>query len=148
MNINNYRFSDLTTDQLYALLHLRTEVFVVEQNCAYSELDGFDQQAMHILGTDSEGNLVAYARILPPQSVYEEASTGRVAVEKNARHKGYGRGIFAYALDLAIAIHPSQPIKIQAQLYLEDFYKSFGFTTISEPYPDWGIWHVDMVWEK
>lgn len=144
MNISAQKFEDLNVNELYKLLKLRTDVFVVEQDCAYHELDGFDKRAMHVLGYEND-ELVAYARVLPPGTVYDLASIGRVVVKKEARQAGFGRLLFKAALEEAQSLYPNKEIKIQAQTYLEDFYKSFGFKTISEPYPDVGIWHVDMV---
>ena len=146
MNIEIKEFSQLSVNGLYALLKLRTDVFVVEQDCAYAELDDHDQSSFHILGFE-ENSLVAYARVVPPGAVYTQPSIGRVAVHKDFREKGYGRLIFEAAVSKASAVYPNQILKIQAQCYLEDFYKNFGFKTISEPYPDFGIWHVDMLRE-
>lgn len=140
-------FSGLSADELYTLLKLRTDIFVVEQNCAYAELDDYDQECLHVLAYEGE-TLVAYARVVPPGAVYKQASIGRVAVHKAYRAKGYGRLLFKAALTETKKVHPNQVVKIQAQTYLEAFYQSFGFKTISEPYPDFGIWHVDMVLEK
>lgn len=146
MRIEAKTFNQLSIEELYAALKLRTDVFVVEQECAYPELDGFDQKAMHIMGF--EGNeLQAYARVLPAGTVYNQPSIGRVAVEENHRKKGYGRQIFKEALDQITRLNPGANVKIQAQCYLESFYASFGFQTISEPYPDAGVWHVDMLLE-
>lgn len=146
MEIHTKKFDQLSAEQLYELMALRESVFVVEQECAYQELDNFDQEATHILGY-SQNVLVAYARVLPPSTVYTECSIGRVLVQKEARNAGLGRKIFDVALTKAQKLYSDQIIKIQAQVYLEEFYASFGFKTISEPYPDWGIWHVDMILE-
>lgn len=146
MRLETKSYKDLSTDQLYELMKLRVDIFVVEQECAYEELDSFDQVATHILGY-SQNKLIAYARVLPPDTVYSQSSIGRVAVKKEARNTGFGRILFKAALEEAQRLYPNQEIKIQAQIYLEEFYASFGFKTISEPYPDWGIWHVDMIIE-
>jgi ElaA protein len=146
MQLISRPYSALSLDELYQLLKLRTDVFVVEQHCAYPELDDYDQVAQHILGVDDMG-LVAYARVLPPESVYTQPSIGRVCVAKTARAKGYGHDLFKYALEVAGKMHLGQTVKIQAQTYLEEFYQRFGFTTITEPYLDSGIAHVDMLWE-
>ncbi|AEV33242.1 putative acyltransferase [Owenweeksia hongkongensis DSM 17368] len=140
------KFEELSGSQLYELMKLRVDIFVVEQECAYEELDNFDQVATHILGY-SQNELVAYARVLPPDTVYTQSSIGRVAVKKEARNMGFGRILFKAALEEAQRLYSGQEIKIQAQIYLEEFYSSFDFKTISEPYPDWGIWHVDMILE-
>lgn len=137
-------FDELSAEEVYQVLALRTDIFVVEQECAYQEVDGFDQASQHFLGMDG-GKLVAYARNVPPKQVYNEPSIGRVAVHKDYRQKGYGRIIFRAALSELIKSYPEQTLKIQAQVYLEGFYQSFGFKTVTEPYPDFGIWHVDML---
>lgn len=144
MKIESTTFHELSLSRLYEILAFRTEVFVVEQQCAYQEVDDQDQAALHILGT--EGNqLVAYARVVAPLGNSVMPSIGRVAVHKDFRGKGFGRKIFTEALQQARSKYPHQDIKVQAQTYLESFYASFGFTTISEPYPDEGIWHIDMI---
>lgn len=144
MEIQVKSFEQLSPQELYSLMKLRVDIFVVEQECAYEELDNFDQVATHILGY-SQNELVAYARVLPPDTVYTQCSIGRVAVKKEARNTGFGRMLFQSALEEAQRLHKGEEIKIQAQIYLEEFYSSFGFQTISEPYTDWGIWHVDMI---
>ncbi len=144
MQIISRSFSALNLNELYALLKLRQDVFVVEQQCAYPELDGFDHMAHHVMGIGEDG-LLAYARILPPESVYTEPSIGRVCVAKPLRGYGYAREIFRFALENSEKLYPDQNIKIQAQSYLEEFYERFAFTTVSEPYLDVGIWHVDMI---
>ncbi len=144
MKLETQSFSDLSATALYEILKLRTDIFVVEQDCAYAECDDFDQEALHVLGT-LNGKLVAYARILPAGTVYDLPSIGRVAVVKDERGNNLGNKLFDYTLQKAKEQHKGQTIKVQAQTYLEEFYKSFGFKTISEPYPDFGVWHVDMV---
>ena len=137
-------FSDLSVNELHELYRLRTAIFVVEQECAYQEVDEHDPKSIHALGfVDDE--LVACARICPPKTVYQQPSIGRVAVHSRFRGKRYAHELFAASLKRAQEEYPQQAIKIQAQTYLESFYKSFGFTTVSEPYPDFGIMHVDMV---
>ncbi|MEQ9261940.1 MAG: GNAT family N-acetyltransferase [Owenweeksia sp.] len=134
----------MSSTQLYELLALRTAIFVVEQKCAYQEVDHHDQECVHILGY-RQTELVAYARIAAPQTIYEEPSIGRVCVHSDYRGRQWGRKIFEAALNEAGNRYPAQNLKIQAQVYLEDFYSSLGFQTISKPYLDFGIWHVDMV---
>ncbi len=146
MELRIKSFDELTLHQLYKLLALRTDVFVVEQHCAYPEIDDYDPEARHIMGFQND-ELIAYARVLPPNTVYEESSIGRVVVKKTFREKGYGREIFKVALAKVRSLFPAEPVKIQAQIYLEEFYAGFGFKTISEPYPDVGIMHVDMLYK-
>lgn len=138
------QLDDITSLQLYDLLRLRTDVFVVEQKCAYPEIDAFDKLAWHVmLWEDKE--IVACARILPPGTNYPLASIGRVAVRGDKRGQQLGKKVFELALQEARLLFPDQEIKIQAQCYLERFYQAFGFKTISKPYPDVGIMHVDMI---
>lgn len=137
-------FAELSIIELYDLMKLRTDIFVVEQDCAYPELDGFDNVALHIMGS-VENELVAYSRIMPAYTVYEQISIGRVAVREDQRKNKLGKKLFDYTLKKTQEKYPDQIIKIQAQTYLEKFYASFGFKTISEPYPDVGVWHVDMI---
>lgn len=139
-------FKELTLTELYDLLKLRTDVFVVEQDCAYPELDDYDQQALHVLGKQ-ENKIIAYSRILPKDTVYSQVSIGRVAVREEHRQKKLGQRLFEFSLEKSREKHPRETIKIQAQIYLENFYAAFGFKTISEPYPDVGVWHVDMILE-
>lgn len=138
------KFNELALDELYDILALRTDIFVVEQHCAYPELDYRDQLSHHVMLSKHE-HLLGYARVPAPGSVYEETSIGRVAVRKEGRGKGFGRRVFHAALNLAQEQYPGQRIKIQAQCYLENFYAGFGFKTVSAPYPDVGVMHVDMI---
>lgn len=144
MKIEVKAFNELDAPQLFEVLKLRTAIFVVEQECAYQEVDDHDKQAWHLMGKAAD-ELVAYARVLPANTVYTQPSIGRVLVKENYRRGGEGREIFTAALKLAMELFPSQEIKIQAQCYLEKFYQSFGFKTITDPYPDVGIMHVDMI---
>jgi ElaA protein len=141
--------AELEPLSLHLLYELRTAIFVVEQNCAYQEVDGHDLKARHLLLWRQQ-ELVACARVCPPDSVYQEPSIGRVAVKSKYRRLGLGRRAFQEALQECRRLYPRQEIKIQAQEYLETFYQSFGFTTISKPYLDFGISHVDMLlpWDK
>ena len=143
MKIESKQFEELTNKELYAILNLRTRVFVVEQECAYQVVDDNDQASLHIMGYVAD-ELVAYARICPPQSVYPQPSIGRVVVSPGQRGNNYGRQVFAFALGTASRMYSGSILKIQAQQYLQEFYTGFGFRVISEPYPDFGILHVDM----
>lgn len=145
-SIFSRNFNELDRKELYDLLALRTDIFVVEQNCPYPELDYHDQQAQHIL-LYSGRTLAAYARALPPGSVYKEPSIGRVAVKVNFRGKGLARKVFEMALSELENSHPKNRIKLQAQRYLEGFYSEYGFKPVTEPYADYGIMHVDMIRE-
>jgi ElaA protein len=143
------RFGELTPEDLYAVVRLREAVFVVEQNCPYPDADGRDPNAWHLLGwvqaAAAGRTLVAYARIFEPGVRYDEASIGRVVTAGDVRGTGLGKTLMAEALRRLESLAPGQPVKIAAQRRLEDFYLGFGFRTISAPYEDDGIIHVDML---
>lgn len=139
-------FGDINGPTLHEIYRLRTAIFVVEQKCAYQEVDAHDPRSLHLVAR-LEQKLIGTARVCPPGTVYPELSIGRVAVSQKHRKAGVGKKIFAAALQAAQEHFPGQRIKLQAQCYLEAFYASFGFETISEPYPDVGIMHVDMLWQ-
>jgi ElaA protein len=143
MQILVKHFSELSTHELYALLRLRAEVFVVEQNCVYQDVDNLDQDADHLLGYDGEV-LVATARILKPGSHYPEAAIGRVVTAQTHRNHGLGKTIFQAALSETQRLYPQQHIKIMAQSYLIKFYSAFGFVVVSEDFLEDGIPHVEM----
>ena len=136
----------LSVDALYALLKLRVEVFVVEQQCAFQDLDGYDRVALHLLHRRPDGEVTAYARLLPPGAKYAEASIGRVVTAPACRRTGLGRQLMAEALRLCQTQYPG-PIRIGAQLRLEQFYESFGFRRSGETYLEDGIWHIEMLRE-
>ncbi|MEM9022174.1 MAG: GNAT family N-acetyltransferase [Bacteroidota bacterium] len=138
-------FEDLTVHELYTLLALRVSVFVMEQDCPYQELDGKDQEALHLLGYDAHGTLVATSRSLPPGLAYPEASLGRVVTAPELRGTGLGKELMQRTLDLIRTRFGNVPIRIAAQEYLERFYGSFGFDTITASYLWDGIPHVDMI---
>jgi len=142
-------FSELSTQQLYQLLKLRVDVFVVEQNCPYPELDGKDTLAgvEHLLGY-ADAELVACARLLPPGTSYDNMSIGRVATKQSVRGDGLGHQLIKEALTRCEALWPNKTIDIGAQQHLENFYASHGFETISEMYLEDDIPHVDMRLEK
>lgn len=137
-------FSDLSTDELYALLQLRASVFVVEQRCPYQDLDNNDQISWHLMGRAREHPqvLAAYARLFVTEG---EIVIGRLVTHESCRGMGLGRAMMQRALRVAETI-PDGPstIYLMAQHYLESFYQSFGFVTMSEPYEEDGIAHVDM----
>jgi ElaA protein len=141
-------FYDLTLDQLYALMALRQEVFVVEQNCPYLDADGADQKGWHLLGTSEEGRLLAYARLLPPGVSYPgHASIGRVITSPAARGKGYGLELMRVAIKEINRLFPGAPLKISAQCYLIRFYESLGFKTVGDSYLEDDIPHIAMVFQ-
>jgi len=142
------RFSELTAADLYSVVRLREAVFIVEQNCPYPDSDGRDPNAWHLLGWSQRSTgrvLVAYARIFEPGVRYDEASIGRVVTAPEVRGTGKGRALMAEALRRIDSLMPGQPIRIAAQRRLEDFYLGLGFKTVSDPYEEDGIIHVDML---
>ncbi|MFC0302347.1 GNAT family N-acetyltransferase [Virgibacillus soli] len=141
------QFADLSNKQLYDLLKARVDVFVVEQHCPYPEIDGFDEQSIHIYLTIN-GEVAANARIVPKGVRYPEVSIGRVLVTKSFRNSGYARELMQKAMGYIIEDMGETKIRLQAQLYLEKFYSSLGFTRISKEYVEDGIPHVDMIWEQ
>ena len=138
-------FDTLTLAELYALLQLRSEVFVVEQTCAFQDIDGHDQAALHLLGYTATGELAAYARLLAAGRSYAQVSIGRVVTSPRHRGHGLGRELLRQAIGQCEAQFGLQPIKIGAQQYLRAFYESFGFVTEGEGYLEDGIPHVHMV---
>jgi ElaA protein len=142
------RFGDLRTQDLYEIVRLREGVFIVEQNCPYPDADGRDPNAWHLLGWVKNGekrNLVAYARIFEAGVRYAEPSIGRIVTAPSVRGTGFGKALMVEALNRMESLAPGRRIKIAAQQRLEDFYIGFGFASISEPYEEDGIMHVDML---
>lgn len=136
-------FDELTTVELYALLQLRSEVFVVEQDCVYQDVDGYDQTAMHLLMYLGD-ELCAYSRLIPPGIKYESASLGRVVTRGSARGGGHGKALMESALEHCKQLWPKASLTISAQAYLEKFYQSLDFKTESEPYMEDDIPHIQM----
>ncbi|HLQ83813.1 MAG TPA: GNAT family N-acetyltransferase [Pseudogracilibacillus sp.] len=141
------KFQDLSVFELYSILKARVDIFVVEQSCAYPEIDNYDQQAMHLFLKSNE-NLIAYVRILPKHTKYNEVSIGRVLVLKDYRFQGYATKIMQKAIHYIINEWQEQTIKIQAQHHLKNFYSSLGFKQISDVYLDDNIPHIDMILTK
>ncbi|MDD9303380.1 MAG: GNAT family N-acetyltransferase [Desulfobacter sp.] len=141
------RFDQLSINELYALLRLRTDIFVVEQKCPYPELDGKDdhEQTIHLWQYAQDHTMSAYLRILAPGVSYAGASLGRVAVHKEFRNHGLAHSIVDKAIDVAKGIWPEKKIEISAQVYLTHFYESHGFQAVSPPYLEDNIPHIDMV---
>ncbi|RFZ90743.1 GNAT family N-acetyltransferase [Mucilaginibacter conchicola] len=137
-------FNELTTTELYALLRLRAEVFVVEQNCVYLDLDGKDQQSYHLLYY-ADDELAAYTRLVPAGVSFDEISIGRVITSPRHRGIGLGKQLIDASIEGCYKKFGRQPIRIGAQLYLLKFYQSFGFVEQSEVYDEDGIPHIEMV---
>ena len=139
-------FFHLTTDELYALLRLRNEVFIVEQNCPFPDLDGKDQPSHHLLGFDeAKGTLLAYTRLVPPGVAYGYPSIGRVVTAAEARGTGVGRELMRRSILEITRLYGPGSSQIGAQLYLSNFYESFGFSQSGEGYLEDGIEHIPMV---
>ena len=137
-------FNKLSTNELYAILRLRSEVFVVEQDCVYQDLDDKDIKALHVIGWFNN-TIVAYTRIFNVKLYFDEASIGRVVVDKKYRSKGFGKDIMNASID-AIKKHYNQTqIKISAQTYLLKFYNDLGFKKQGNPYLEDGIPHTAMI---
>lgn len=143
LNWLNTPFAALATAQLYSLLQLRQDVFVVEQNCAYPDLDGLDQHGWHMRCLD-EDTVLAYQRCLPPGIAYPESSLGRIVVNPAARGTGLGRELVQRGIDFNRRQWPHTDIYIGAQAYLQAFYGSLGFVSEGEPYLEDGILHIYM----
>ena len=137
-------FSALNTLELYELLQLRSEVFVVEQACAFQDLDGADTEAMHLLGV-RDSRLVAYARCFAAGAKFSEASIGRVVTHASARGGGIGHVLMKEAIECLQAHWGPQPIRIGAQARLEKFYNQHGFVKNGEPYIEDRIPHIEML---
>ncbi|MGF1523060.1 MAG: GNAT family N-acetyltransferase [Leptolyngbyaceae cyanobacterium] len=137
-------FDAISGPQMHEILAARQTVFVIEQQCIYQDADELDPKSWHLLGCTEKDELVAYARITVPGTRYPEPSFGRVLTVKTARGMGIGRQIVEQCLAKCGAEYPHMDVCISAQTYLEKFYQSFGFTTVSQPYDDEGIEHIDM----
>ncbi|WP_164670925.1 GNAT family N-acetyltransferase [Virgibacillus doumboii] len=139
-------FNELSNEELYAIMKTRVDIFVVEQECPYPELDNYDQQAIHFFLKINE-EIAANVRLLPNGSKYEEASIGRVLVAKKFRGQGYAGQIMQKAIDFLVNEWNEKRIKIQGQEYLKKFYSGLGFKQISESYLEDDIPHIDMIWD-
>ncbi|MEJ8755962.1 GNAT family N-acetyltransferase [Pontibacter sp. H259] len=137
-------FSALTNSELYDLLRLRSEVFVVEQNCVFLDQDDKDQQCHHILFYDGQ-SIVASARLVPPGVSYPEMSIGRIVTSMAVRGTGVGKQLVDFAIQECRRLYGTGPIKIGAQLYAKKFYESFGFVQSSDVYDEDGIDHIKML---
>ena len=137
------RFDELTLDELYDILQLRNEVFIVEQNCVYKDLDGKDRSAWHLLAVE-DGKLVAYTRILPPGVSYNDPAIGRVVTSSLKRRSGLGRELMKRSIEACEKLFGKISITLSAQVYLQSFYESFHFIAVGEEYLEDGIPHIEM----
>ena len=140
-------FEALTTHELYNLLQLRSEVFVVEQDCVYQDIDGKDDKALHVLGFKDE-KLIAYTRVFSPGIYFEESSIGRVVVAKNERDHKYGYQLMEASIEAIHNHFKARIIKISAQFHLQSFYNNLGFKAVGETYLEDGIPHIAMLLNK
>ena len=139
------KFNELSCDELYAILALRAQVFIVEQNCPYQDLDGIDQEAYHVYAHE-EGEIVAYLRVIEKGKRLDEASIGRVISIK--RRQGLGTMLLKEGLRVAKEKYGATIVKIGAQTYAKPFYEGVGFRQISNEYEEDGIPHVYMIYEE
>ncbi|WP_104735129.1 GNAT family N-acetyltransferase [Hanstruepera ponticola] len=144
LKIITKEFQELNTKELYDLLQLRSEVFVVEQDCVYQDIDGKDMKAYHVLGYKND-QLVAYTRVFKTGDYFEQASIGRVVVKKSERHHKYGYDIMKASIGLIENVFNETEILISAQTYLGNFYNKLGFREIGEEYLEDGIPHIKMI---
>ena len=144
LEIKTKSFNELNTKELYDLLQLRSEVFVVEQDCVYQDIDGKDQKALHILGY-RDSKLVAYTRIFQSGDYFEEASIGRVVVKQSERQHKFGYDIMKASIKAINDHYNTSEIRISAQTYLKRFYNNLGFKEVGEGYLEDGIPHINMV---
>jgi ElaA protein len=138
------KFDELSLKELYAFLQLRSEVFVVEQNCVFQDLDNKDQSCYHLMGWESN-ILIAYTRLVPPGIIYQMSSIGRVVTSPAARRAGIGKLLMEKSIEELEKLFGRVPIKIGAQVYLINFYNLFGFQQSSDIYDEDGIDHIEMI---
>ena len=146
LSLHKKRFDELTTQELYELLRIRTDVFVVEQNCVYQDMDYDDQAAIHLWLTDEAERIVALCRVCPAGTHMEEVSIGRVITTE--RGKGYGKQIMLAGIEAAKEHFEAKLIEIEAQEYAKGFYELVGFRQSSEQFMLDGIPHIKMTWKQ
>ncbi len=144
MKVSFKTFSELTTKELYQILQLRSEVFVVEQNCVYQDIDGKDEKAIHIIGV-VQNKIVAYTRCFKPDEYFKEASIGRVVVKKNERKLKRGNQIMIHSVKTIEKLFQTKTIIISAQSHLISFYNNLGFYSVGNEYLEDGIPHIEMI---
>lgn len=137
-------FEELSTNELYQILKIRQEVFVVEQTCYYLDADGYDEKALH-LWAEKQGQIVAYCRIFKQKVKYPETSIGRVLTHPNARNLSLGKTLMSFALQAIETNYNTKECRISAQDYFLDFYKNFGFKDTGKKYLEDDIPHTEMV---
>lgn len=146
LNFTCLPFHQLSLDQLYAIMKLRQEVFIVEQNCPYLDTDGNDQESYHVMGLDKNGKLQAYTRLVPPGVSYQNySSIGRVTTSSEIRGQKQGKPLMQFSIDWNMRLWPDEPIKISAQSYIVKFYNDLGFFENGAEYLEDGIPHISMI---
>lgn len=141
------KFDELSISELYAVLQLRSEIFVVEQDCVYQDIDGKDAEALHIIGKKN-GEIVAYARCFAPGFYFEEAAIGRVLVSKKERKQEFAHQLIKASLQAIEQVYHTTTIKLSAQQYLTKFYEKHDFVITGKGYLEDGIPHIAMRKEK
>lgn len=147
LNWQTLTFDELNNHSLYALLKLRLDVFSIEQQSIYRDLDDLDQRALHMLCREGD-DLLAYQRLLAPGQAYAESSIGRIVIQPRGRGRGLGRELVRRGLECALATWPGNDIRINAQAYLREFYLGLGFEAVSEEYLYDGILHLEMLYRQ
>ena len=137
-------FGQLSPKELYAILQLRNEVFVVEQNCVFQDADDKDQMSWHLMAWNND-RLAGYTRLVPAGVSYKEVSIGRVVIFPKMRKTGLGKELMERSIEMVYTLWNKQPICIGAQLYLKKFYESFGFQQCSDIYLEDNIEHIQMI---
>lgn len=145
IDIYTKHFNELTTKELYDILQLRSDIFVVEQDCVYLDIDGKDDKALHVIGT-KKGKIIAYTRLFKPGDYFDKASIGRVLVLESERAHKYGYDIMNASIHAVKIVYNETTIKLSAQVYLKRFYNNLGFKEIGEEYLEDGIPHILMVY--
>lgn len=144
LSLTTKNFTELSKVELYEILKLRSEVFVIEQNCVYQDIDSKDLEGLHVLGRIDD-ELIGYARCFAPGIYFEEAAIGRVLISKNYRNKGYAHQLMKKCIAEIDQKYPKANIKISAQQYLIKFYEQHDFHSIGEGYLEDGIPHINMI---
>jgi ElaA protein len=137
-------FDKLSLTELYAIMRLRQEVFVLEQKCPFIDADGKDQASYHLSGY-LDNDIAAYARIVPPGVIYKEPSIGRIVTATKHRQAGYGKQLMEKSLRETENFFGNTAIRIMAQQYLKRFYEYYGFKQLGEPFLEDDIWHIIML---
>jgi ElaA protein len=141
-------YTDLTLNEFHDIIALRLEAFVVEQNCAYLDLDGKDKKSYHLICRNGKGDVVATARILPPGISYKDASIGRVVIKDEIRGFGIGHDLMDRCIAFSKTEFGDSPIRISAQKHLENYYEKHGFSSTGKEYMEDEIPHVEMLLES